>query len=244
MASRFLFNDAERTFTQATDGTARERELALALALLGAQPRSRQNIQSAESSLRALVASSPHDHVGRMARFHIGRILESHRFDPPQENELAEARSIYLELLNDKTGHPLLELAASRIVLIDLMARNPGKQEIPSRVKELRSLQPLLQTESGQREFHLTLGNTLVERECMPEAALDHLLAAAAFPQPLPQVRADNLLGVASLASHLGRNALAKEYFQKFLAEFQRDSRAYTVRQILTRLDSPHGKNP
>lgn len=236
-ASRFLFRDAHEGFNAMEGGDAGEarmRRLGLAVTTLGLQPRTQRNIQRAELQLRALIDENPSDFSGRFARFYLARLLETHATTPDPE----AARELYYQLLLEQPGHPMLELAASRIAYNDLYTAGADPGALAAAELSLRPLAELLQTPAGRREFHTAVAFTLNELGGDPQTALDHALIAAEIPNPLPQMQSTNLLLAAGLAAESGRTELARHYYTRFVSEFQRDGRNYSVRKILETMPS------
>ncbi len=75
-------------------------------------------------------------------------------------------------------------------------------------------------------EAALVIGDGLVEA----------VLPAAALPADL---RADLLIQTARVALQLGDQATARAHYERFIREFPKDRRHYTIRQALAHLGEP-----
>jgi tetratricopeptide (TPR) repeat protein len=238
--SRFLFQDAHDTFAKiaSKDDSSRADRLGVAVTRLGLQPRTQRNIQLATAELEALIAENPDDNFGMMAKFYLARTYEMHQANPDPE----AARQLYWEILQQRPGIAVLEQGASRIALLDLYAAGHDPEALRETAINLGSLAEYLQTPAGQREFHTTMGMTVSELGGDFALALEHMKKAVAIPNPLPQMQSTNILVTAELAKSVGDLKTAREFYQKFVDEFRRDSRNYSVRRLLEDLpEDNHG---
>ena len=231
LATQFLFQEAHESFRSSAQNS-RERRLGEALTLLVLQPRTNAKIRQAQQELQNLATENPQDPAGKAARFFLARIEEMHAAKP----DLERARDSYLLLLADGDGDPFSEMAASRIVLIDLYGASESPEKISEVIEDLRPIGDLLRTDSGKREFFTNQGFALVELGGDPRTAMESLIAADEIGQPLPMVDADALLVIGGLAESLGETAIARKYYKKFVARYRMDNRRYSVERFLEKL--------
>jgi tetratricopeptide (TPR) repeat protein len=237
-ASRFSTQEAHEDFARALAegiGDERRNQLGLALTRLGLQPRTQRNIKQATEELQKLIAENPRDETGLLAKFYLARVLEMHQNSPEPE----KARELYLEVLRERTGNPLLELGAARVALFDLYEAADDPVSLREAAENLRELEPLILSTGGRREFHTMVGSVLAEIGGDKAIALRHMKEASNIPSPLPQVQSHNLLVTAALAEELGDLATAREFYTRFVEQFKRDNRNYSVRYILEHLPKP-----
>jgi tetratricopeptide (TPR) repeat protein len=237
-ASRFSTQEAHEDFARALAegiGDERRNQLGLALTRLGLQPRTQRNINQAMEELQKLIAENPRDETGLLAKFYLARVLEMHQNSPKPE----KARELYLEVLRERTGNPLLELGAARVALFDLYEAADDPVSLREAAENLQELEPLILSTGGRREFHTMVGSVLAEIGGDKAIALRHMKEASNIPSPLPQVQSHNLLVTAALAEELGDLATAREFYTRFVEQFKRDNRNYSVRYILENLPKP-----
>jgi tetratricopeptide (TPR) repeat protein len=240
-AASYLFNDANRAFREAKDNPAvdeRERQFGEAVTLLNIQPRKQENIARARTMLEALAGGQPPDALGNLARFFAARICEVHQ-DPPDREKAA---ALYRQVLEARSGNPVVELAAARLVLIEAAAAG-NRDERLQRLAGMEPLAALLITPQGRREFHTRLGSAyLAEGDLAPGIA--HLVRADKEGFTWPQAEGNTWLAIAEAARLKGDAPLAAAYYRKFLGKYQRDVRCYTAAQRLKEiqgLGAPQG---
>lgn len=237
-ASIFLFDEAHQSFRKAEGQEGvneRDRRLGEAVTLLALQPRTQGNILAAERILEQLGEENPHDATGLAARFHRARVHENH-LTPP---DIQTARVLYEGVISDASGNPLAELAAARLVLLDLFAAGNEPAALAAAEKRLRPLGETLQTDIGRREFHSAMGMSINLLRGDPQTALDHLMKATRFSFPMPQQETEILLVAGALAEEIGDYELARSIYTRFVDNFSRDSRNYSVRRLLEDLPAP-----
>ncbi len=243
-AAVFLFQEAHRGFAKSAALASREGDtqearanrLGEGVTLLTIQPRTQGNIQRAQEIFEELIAGDAKDESGLAARMSLARLFEFHT--SPQEH--TKARELYSGLVDDGVGDPVAELAASRLVLIDLYAAN-SIEELNAAAQQLAPIGAKLQTTIGRREFYTNLGLTMHALKGDHQLAVEYLIAAEREGLPMQQIDAPVLLAIAALAEELGDMELAKEYYTTFVNRYQRDSRRYSVLEILENMG---GSNP
>jgi len=239
-ASLFLFREAGEAFRKGKGMEPRERKLGEGLSLLNAQPRTRANLERALDLFAQVAAERADDDYGLIARLSGARTREIHLV--PQEKE--RAREIYRELVAVKPGHPVCELAAARLVILELYEEMPP-EELRERVRALAVLGEELRSREGKANFHYTLGMALVEMEGDPALALPHLRAAFELGMQNWQSDARLLVALGATAEALGERGLAQTAYERFVKTYRRDRRTYAIKARLEALrtegGAPHG---
>jgi hypothetical protein len=231
-ASVFLFNDAYGGFVKNADSADPMNRLGQAATLLNTQPRTSQNIAVAQEILLDLSQNpSPNSPLSKLSRFLLARIEENY-LTPPQ---LGEAKSRYLEIVKDKTGIPLLELSASRLVALTTFAKDKPSENLAA-LADLEPLAGFLTTPEGTREFHLAMGLAILENEGDPNLVLSHLIKADKIGFRRKENVIHNWLVIARLSEKIGNKNLATEYYQRFINNFPNDPKTFGIQHRLTNL--------
>jgi len=231
-ASVFLFNDAYSGFTKSQESSEPMNRLGKAATLLNTQPRTTENIAAAREILLDLSKNQPQNStLGNLSQFLLARIDENY-LTPPQNDE---AKSRYLEIVKSKTGVPLLELSASRLVALTTFASDKASDNLAA----LSTLEPLanfLSTPEGIREFHLAMGLAILENEGDPNLILDHLIKAETIGFRRKENVIQNWLVIGRLGEKIGNKNLAAKYYQKFIDHFPNDPKTFGIKHRLTSL--------
>ncbi|MEX1117271.1 MAG: hypothetical protein WEB60_00615 [Terrimicrobiaceae bacterium] len=237
-ATVFLFDEANQNFAIAAKSSQgeefRANRLGEGATLLTIQPRTQGNIERAKAIFEELISGNPKDSAGLAARLHLARLFEFHA--SPQDPQ--KAREIYEGLLADGQGDPLAELAASRLVLIDLHSTD-SHESLNAAAQKLAIHGTQLRTSIGRREFFSNMGLTLNQLRGDKKLAMEYLIAAEAEGLPMQQLDAPLLVTIAALAEELNDLETAKKYYSLFTSRYKRDTRSYYVMQKLEELGAP-----
>ena len=231
-ASVFLFNDAYSGFEKSPDSSSAMNRLGQAATLINTQPRTPQKIASAQEILLDLIKNQQANTTfADLANFLLARIEENY-LTPPQ---IDVAKTRYDKIVRNKTGVPLLEISAARLVSLTTFASDKPAENLTA----LSSLEPLadfLSTPEGIREFHLAMGLAVLENDGDPKLVLDHLVKA----DKIGFRRQDNAiycwLVIARLGEKIGNVPLASAYYQKFIDQFPNDPKTFGIKNRLLNL--------
>jgi len=236
-AAGFLVQDAYKQFTEADSMNPDERRFGLAITLLNLQPRTQGNIHEADKLFGEVAANVPPGQpLNALARFFKARLREFYFAEPDAES----AKKDYIALVKESTGNPVVELGASRAIIIDAFSDLPNDQ-ILSRLGELEALGQYLKTPAGLREFHTTMAYAILDNNGSKARAVDHFRAADQFGVARKATASRLWLVAAETAAAAGRNADARYFYQKMIDAYPRDPRVYTVRQRLKSLEKNDG---
>lgn len=211
---------------------AHEARLGLAVALLGVQPKTQGNVSRAREVLAPLAGEEPADGWALQARYFLGRIAELHEREP----DLDLARRYYRGLFEEHPGAPIAQAAAVKYVMLALHAvEPPGTKQ--ATIAQMETLSGLFAEPSARRDYHVVMAYGYLRHA--PERLEDarrHALAAEAAGFTDAERRRSNLLRIAELSRTLDDTATARSYYEQFLAEAARDTRALLVRERLAAL--------
>ena len=229
-ATRYLFRESEAAFAAAPENT--ETRLGRAALLLLRQPRTQENLERAVEELRPLAAAPAPDAVAPLARYLLARIEQVHRPSP----DLVSAAAHYRLLIQEHPGHLLAEQAWTKLALIELHAPGLSSTERLALHAEFAARADSLTHQPARRDLHLALGAIARQHALGDESILRHYVAADQVGVVRPVQRAGVQVIIGETARRLGRTDLAREYFERFLAEFPRDYRRRTIQDRLAAL--------
>jgi tetratricopeptide (TPR) repeat protein len=230
-ATLHLYREARQNLQ---DADTREARLGRATLLLVQQPKTETNLDNAVRELEQLASVAPDaaDEFSAAARYLLGRVAHVHRIQP----DLATAAGHYRRLVQERPEHLLADQARIKLALIELYAPGTPAEQIAARLDALATEADALARPSSRRDFHLVLAEATRHHRLGDERLLRHYLAVDAAGTSRPTPRAHITVAIGELAARLGRTDLARTYFERFLAEFQRDNRRALVRDKLNAL--------
>lgn len=225
-----FYSDASDQFT----ATAKSRETSLgrALAQLNRPPVTPSSLAEAEHQLAELAAGT--DITSHAARYFLGRLRQIH----PMKPDPAAAAQEYEHLIATRADDTWCRLALVKLAILRLTVL-PAAGSLPA---QLAAVEPLLAHTADpatQHDLHLVLGEARLNHELYDASTLGHLRAALATTREADTMRADLLIQVARLASLLGDRTTAKEHYERFLQDYPKERRAFTVGAALAHLDGP-----
>lgn len=223
--------EANAAFT-APDSTLPEREknYGEAVTLLNLQPRSSSRIQKAVTLLEAIIAG-PEDSMTVPARYLRARIDQLH-LTPV---DVPSALKRYDELFASHPDHPVAQVGATTAAMVRIYTAKEDPLGDPFAAAEEIAVR--LTDPAARAGMHLMLANAAVrlgKRDL--SRALKHYEAANATGIHSPRTRSSVLASIGGLSEELGRRDRAIAAYEEFLANFERDDRAHTIRERLTAL--------
>jgi hypothetical protein len=229
-ASLSLFKEAHGGFAKIE---GREARLGHAITLLAQQPKTAGNISAAADALEGLIAEASGDEVAIIARFYLGRLEQIHR-TPVNP---AAAAVHFKRLIAEHPRNLWSEQAAVKLALIELH-ESVSAEELRRRFAHHREIASSLSIPAARRDLHLLLADVALRFELGETLALDQLLAADQAGIVRTTAQAQIWVQIGELARRTGRNEVAREHYQKFLAAFERDNRRSMIREHLAALPS------
>ena len=225
----YLFKDAYRDFRRLD---SREARLGRAALLLLQQPKTQANLDQAVAELETLAAATPADESAISARYLLGRIAHTHRTPA----DLPAAAAHYRRLVAEHPAHLLADQALIKLALIEIYQPGLAPEERLARFDRYGRQADELRRAGSRRDLHLLLANACANLRLDDALALRHYMAAERAGVGNPVLRANVIVAAGELARRLGRADLAREYFERYLAEFSRDYRRAFVKDKLAAL--------
>ena len=228
-ATLYLFKESYQEFRQLE---SREALLGRAALLLLQQPKTQANLDQAVAELETLAATTPADEPAIAARYLLGRIAHTHRTPA----DLPAAAAHYRRLVAEHPAHRLGEQALIKLALIEIYEPGLAPEERLARFERYGRQAEELRHAGSRRDLHLLLANACTNLRLDEALALRHYMAAERAGVGNPVLRANVIVAAGELARRLGRADLAREYFERYLAEFSRDYRRAFVKDKLAAL--------
>ena len=222
-----FYADAADQFT--ANGPSREARLGLAIAQLNHPPITPSSLAEAQRQFSELAGGD--DTIGHAARYFLGRLQQLHPMTPDPD---AAARA-YEQLVATGADDSWCRLALVKLAILRL-AVLPAAGNAAVR---LAAVEPLLvrTADPGTRhDLHLVLAEARLNHEIYDATTLGHLRTALTTTTESDTMRADLLIQIARVASLLGDRATAQENYERFLRDYPKERRCYTVSMALAHL--------
>lgn len=238
-ASMLLVQDAYAKFTAAhgrKDGDSREIDYGLAVSLLNLQPKTSSNIDRAAQLFTQITAANPDDELGIASLYFLARLEQVHRSTP----DVPKALALYGHLVDRHPEHLLAQLAVTKIAILKLY-NSPLNSNKRKALAEIEKLAPLLKDPLARANFDYIVGTACIRFKLGDQKAMDYLIEADRIGIPVEILASHALVRIGNLATRLGQRDVAIAYFERFVQEFPRDIRNFTVRQKLVELKGNAG---
>jgi hypothetical protein len=206
---------------------SREERLAWAAARIGAQPVADDNLRAAEAVLVELERGQ--DDIAAQAAYLRARIHQLHLTQP----DFAQAAGLYQALFERQPRSHWAQLGLVKLGLLKLYVLPETTAPGADRLAAAEALLGRIQEPLLQRDLHLQIGQAGVVLKQPLERFLPHLVAADRIGGIGGTAREDLIVQVGVLSLRAGRWAQAKEYFERYLAEYPTNVRAFTIRKKL-----------
>lgn len=222
-----FYSDAIDQFN--ATGSSREAQLGLAIAQLNRPPVTPSSLAEAQRQLTLLASGD--DAFGHAARYFLGRLQQIHPMTP---DPTAAARE-YERLVATGADDTWCRLALVKLAILRLSVL-PAAGTL---AVQLAAVEPLLARTADpatQHDLHLVIAEARLNHEIYDAITLGHLQAALATTREADTMRADILIQVARVATLLGDQATAKAHYERFLHDYPKERRFFTVSTALAHL--------
>jgi len=217
--------DVLRQLRRETD--ARADRLAWAAGRMGMQPSSDDNMREAEAVLAEL-ARGP-DELGAEAAYLRARIYQLHLTEP----DFPKAATLYAELAERQPHSHWAQLGLVKLGMLKLYllpdSSDPAADRLaPAEALLARITEPLL-----RRDLDLQIGQAGIALHQPLARYLPHLIAAERVGGITGTAGEDLLVQIGVLSERGGDWGRAREYFERYLAAYPTNVRAFNIRQKL-----------
>jgi len=218
--------------TRPNPATAREADYGTAVTLLNIQPRTPGNIEHSAQIFSRLLAQNPDDEIGIGSLYFLARIEQVHRSTPAPQKAVA----LYQRLIAAHPAHPFAQIAITKIALLKLCDA-PDNADKAAALAEVETLIPLLTDPGARSNFDYIVGTACIRHQLGDEKAMNYLIEAVKIGIPIQISSSNAIVRIANLALRLNRKDIAISYYERFIRDFPRDRRTYTVRLRLRELN-------
>ncbi len=237
-ATTFMSNEAHQDFQRLLreeNTDPREVRLGIALTLISKQPRVASNLNNAERILLQLVQENAHDEVGKTARLALGRYHQTQA----QTQNLDLAMDYYRQLFEEHPQSLQGQHGFANLAMLTLTPQLTSDELFPGRLAELEAQAQRLTFPSAELMFQLAVGTACAFRKLEPEALIRNFSLAADSEFLDSRRKSDCLVIAGNTALRIGNFAEANRLFSRFVKEFPRDARNFTIQKMLNEINIP-----
>lgn len=227
MLSIGFYADAADQFT--VTGPSREARLGLAIVQLNRPPIMPSSLAEAQRQFTELAGGN--DTIGHAACYFLARLQQMH----PMMPDPAAAARAYEQLVATGADDTWCRLALVKLAILRLTVL-PAAGDAAARLAAVEPLLARTADPATRRDLHLVLAEARLNREIYDAITLGHLRAALSTTTASDTMRADLLIQIARVATLLGDRAMAQEHYERFLHDYPKERRCYTVSTALAHL--------
>lgn len=218
------------------DADTRAERLAWAAGRIGAQPASDGNMLAAEAVLVALAQGA--DDIAAQAAYLQARIYQLHLNEP----DFPKAARLYAELAGRRPENHWAQLGLVKLGLLKLYLLPESTDPTADRLAAAEALLPRITEPLLRRDLDLQIGQAGIVLHQPQARFLPHLIAAERVGGLTGTAREDLVVQIGVLSERGGDWALARQYFERYLADYPTNVRAYTIRKKLADLNRRPGQ--
>ncbi len=184
-------------------------------------------VREAEAVLTELAQGS--DELAAQAAYLRARIYQLHLSEP----DFAKAAQLYTELAQRQPQSHWAQLGLVKLGLLKLYVLPDSTDPAADRLAPAEAVLARIQEPLLRRDLDLQIGQAGIVLHQPQARFLPHLIAADAVGGITGTAGEDLLVQIGVLSERGGDWARAREYFERYLAEYPTNVRAFTVRQKL-----------
>ena len=205
----------------------RAEQLAWAAAQISVQPATDDHMRAAERVLEKLAQGG--DDLAAEAAYLRARIYQLHLNTP----DFAQAARLYAELAGRQPGSHWAQLGLVKLGLLKLYLLPDLTDPGADRLAAAEALLPRIHEPLLRRDLELQIGQAGIVLHQPQARFLPHLIAAVEAGGITGNAREDLMVQIGVLSERAGDWARAREYFERYLAEYPTNVRAFTIREKL-----------
>jgi hypothetical protein len=209
------------------DSESRAERLAWAAGRIGAQPSSDGNMREAEAVLAELEQGT--DEIAAEAAYLRARIYQLHLNEP----DFPKAAQLYTELAARQPQSHWAQLGLVKLGLLKLYLLPDSTDPAADRLASAEALLPRIQEPLLRRDLDLQIGQAGIALHQPQARFLPHLIAAERVGGITGNAREDLIVQIGVLSERAGDWVRAREYFERYLADYPTNVRAFTIRKKL-----------
>jgi hypothetical protein len=202
-------------------------KLAWAAARIGEQPATDDNMRAAETVLQGL--ENGNDEIAAEAGYLRARIHQIHLSEP----NFAKAGELFRRLADRRPKSHWAQLGLVKLAMLKLYVLPESTATDVDRLKPAEELLALIEEPWLRRDLHLQIGQAGIVLRQPLARYLPHLVAADKIGGTTGTAREDLIVQIGVLSERAGLWPQAKDYFERYLAEYPTNVRAFTVKRKL-----------
>ncbi|MGC1481081.1 MAG: tetratricopeptide repeat protein [Chthoniobacterales bacterium] len=237
-AAQQLLDEAYVGFSEGTGDDEAAGPQALfgqAAVLLNLQPTTDGHVDQAIALLENIMADHPGTGVALEAEYLRARAEQVHKSRP----DLGKARDQFIRFIEANPGHRLADVAAVKLATLEIWSGTNGEQT--HAIQRWNGVVDSLGFDAARKDLHLLLAEADQHVTGNRENALHHFLKAEELGIASHKTRGNVIFQIAELAYELGRNDVAREFYERFLNEYRRDVRRPVIESRLKDLAGAGG---
>lgn len=204
-------------------------QLARATATLDDQPVGEGDLRRAEAALAQLAQGN--DEIAEQAAYLQARIWQLHLAQP----DYARAAELYRALAERSPHSHWAQLGLVKLALVQLYAL-PEPAEPAERLAAAAALLPRVTEPTLHRDLQLQLGQAGIFFKQPLPGIIAHLIAADRIGGTPGAAGEDLVLQIGELSLRAGDYATSKEYFERYLRDYEVNPRCFTVKEKLQQI--------
>ena len=209
------------------DADSRAERLAWAAGRIGTQPSSDAAMREAEAVLAELEQGQ--DDVAAESAYVRARIYQLHLNEP----DFPKAAKLYTELAGRQPHSHWAQLGLVKLGMLKLYLLPDSSGSAADRLAAAEALLPRIQEPLLRRDLDLQIGQAGIVLHQSLARFLPHLIAAERVGGITGTAGEDLIVQIGVLSERGGDWMRAREYFQRYLAQYPTNVRAFTIRRKL-----------
>ena len=209
------------------DRMSRPERLAWAVAQMSVQPATDDNMRSAESVFTELAGGD--DEIAAEAAYLQARLYQLHYAQP----DYAKAAELYQALAARRPESHWAQLGLVKLAMLKLYVLPDTTVAGADLLAPAEALLTQIHEPLLQRDLHLQIGQAGIELKQPLKRLLPHLVAADRVGGISGTAHEDLIVQIGVLSLRAGLPAQAKDYFERYLAEYPDNVRAWTIKRQL-----------
>ena len=213
------------------DSDSRAERLVWAAGRIGAQPATDGSMREAEAVLLELEQGT--DDIAAQAAYLRARIYQLHLNEP----DFAMAAKLYTALAERQPQNHWAQLGLVKLGMLKLYALPDSTAPDADRLAPAEAVLTRIHEPLLRRDLDLQIGQAGIVLHQPQARFLPHLIAADHVGGITGTACEDLIVQIGVLSERVGDWARAREYFERYLAEYPTNVRAFTIRKKLAEVN-------
>ncbi|MGC1481643.1 MAG: hypothetical protein WA771_14175 [Chthoniobacterales bacterium] len=231
-AAQQLLEEAHAGFSEAKGASVDDPQMLLgrAAVLLNLQPKTDGRVDRAIELFEKIMTEHSGEDVAVEAEYLRARAEQVHRAEP----DLAKARRQFRQLIDAHSGHRLADIASVKFATLEVWTGRADEQALA--IQRWNERVGAITYGPARKDLHLLLADAEKYVTGDKAAALGHFIQAEKLGIANAKTRGDVVFQIGEFAHEVGRNDVARKFYEKFLKDFRRDVRRPVVESRLRKI--------